>query len=99
MVPLKYPNNFWRNFEMPLINCEMNLDVNCSKNCVIAAKNRDQDIKCSITDTKLYVSVVTLSTQDNAKLREQLKYGFNRTINWNRHQSKESTERQNKYLD
>ena len=40
----------------------------------------------SITDTKLYVTVVTLSTHGNAKLLEQLKSGFKRTINWNKYQ-------------
>ena len=53
----------------------------------------------SITDTKLYVPVVTLSTQDNTKLLEQLKSGFKRTINWNKYQSKKSTEGQNQYID
>ena len=53
----------------------------------------------SINDTKLYVPIVTLSTQDNAKLLEQLKSGFKRTINWNRYQSKVSPERENHYLD
>ena len=52
-----------------------------------------------ITDTKLYVPVVTLSTQDNAKLHEQLKSCFKRTINWNKYQLKISPERQNQYLD
>ena len=37
----------------------------------------------AITDTKLYVPVVNLSTQDNAKLFEQLRYGFKRKIKWN----------------
>ena len=41
-VPLKYPSNFWRNFEMPLIDCEINLHLNWSKNCVIVASNVDQ---------------------------------------------------------
>ena len=52
----------------------------------------------AITDTKLYVPVVTLSIQDNAKLLEQLRSGFLRTINWNKYQPKVSTERQNQYL-
>ena len=55
--------------------------------------------KFLITDTKLYVPVITLSTQDNAKLLKKLKSGFKRTINWNKYQSKMSTERQNNYLD
>ena len=36
------------------------------------------------TDTKLYVPVLTLSTLDNAKLLQQLKSDFERTINWNK---------------
>ena len=53
----------------------------------------------SITDTKLYVPVVTLSTQDKEKLLEKLKPNFKITINWNKYQTKLSTERQNQYLD
>ena len=56
-------------------------------------------LKFLITDTKLYVPVITLSTQDNAKLLKKLKSGFKRTINWNKYQSKMSTERQNNYLN
>ena len=100
MVPLKYLRNFWRTLEMPLINCEITLDLNWSENCVIVATNvAAQATTFSITDIKLYVPVVTLSTHDNAKLLEQLKFGFKRTINWNKYQTKVSKERQNQYLD
>ena len=69
MVPLKYLSNFWRALEMPLINYEINLILTWSTNCVIVASNiANQNATFSITDTKLYVPVVTLSTQDNAKL-------------------------------
>ena len=82
MVPLKYLSNFWRTVEMPLINCEINLDLNCSKKCVVVATAVvDQSATFSETDTKLYIPVVTLSTQDNSKLLQQLKSGFKRTIN------------------
>ena len=85
---------------MPLINWEINLDLNWSKNCVIvAAAITHQGATFSITDTKLYVPVVTLLTQDNAKLLEQLKSGFKRTVKWNEYQSKISTKRPNQYLD
>ena len=47
--------------------------------------------KCSITDTRLYVPAVTLSTEDNTKLLEQLKHGFKRTTNWVKYQSNIST--------
>ena len=100
MLPLKYLSNFWRTFEMPLINGEINLDLKWSKYCVIVATNVvAQATTFSTTDTKLYVPVVTLSTQENAKLLEQLKSGIKGTINWNEHQSKVSTERQNQRLD
>ena len=59
----------------------------------------NQGVTFSITYTKLYVSVVTLSTQDNAKLLGQLKSGFKITIIWNKYQSKISTETPNRYSD
>ena len=65
---------------MFLTICEINLDLNWSKNCVILANNADQARTFSITDTKLYVPVVTLSTQDNVKLLEQLKSGFEKKL-------------------
>ena len=85
---------------MPLINCEINVDLNWSEKCIMVATNiASQGATFAIIDTKLYVPVVTLSTQDNAKLLEQLKSGFKRTINWNKYQAKVSTERQNQYLN
>ena len=87
IVPLKYLSNFWRTLEMPLINCEVNLILTWSKDCVIT--NSTGAGKFKITETKLYVPVVTLSTQDNAKLLQQLKSGFRRTINWNKYQSEQ----------
>ena len=53
----------------------------------------------AITDTKLFVPVVTLSTQDNEKLLEQLKCAFKRTINWNKYQFKVTTQAQSQYLN
>ena len=69
---------------MPLINCKINLILTWSDNCVLS--NNIKAKRFAITDTKLYVSVVTSPTQDNAKLLEQLKSGFKRTINWNMYQ-------------
>ena len=66
MVPLKYLSNFWRTLEMPLINCEVNLTLTC-----VITDSTDVGT-FEITDTKLYVPVVTLSTQENAKLLQQL---------------------------
>ena len=97
IVPLKYLSNSWRTLEMPSINCEVNLILTWSKDCVIT--NSTGAGKFAITDTKLYVPVVTLSTQDNAKLLQQLKSGFKRTINWNKYQSSIKTYAQNRYLN
>ena len=97
MVPLKYLSNFWRTLEMPLINCEVNLILTWSKDCVISSATGETKFK--ITETKLYVPVVTLSTQDNAKLLQQLKSGFKRTINWNKYESNIKTFAQNRYLN
>ena len=86
IVPLKYLSNFWRTLEMPLINCEVNLILTWSADCVIIYTNVANQIPTfTITETNLYVPVVTLSTQDNAKLLPQLKAGFKRTISWNKY--------------
>ena len=83
-------------FEMPLINCEVNLFLTWSSTWVIT--NATGEGRFTITDAKLHVPVVTLSTQDNAKLLRQLKSGFRRTINWNKNQSDPKTYAQNRYL-
>ena len=58
MVPLKYLSNIWRNLEMYLINCEVNLILTWSANCVITYTNiADQIPTFTITKTKLYVPV------------------------------------------
>ena len=69
MVPLKYLSNFWRNLEMLLINCEINLILSWFEKCVIASNTvANQATISAIADTKLSVPAVTLSTQDTAKL-------------------------------
>ena len=92
-VPLKYLSNFWRTLEMPLINCEVNLILTWSSTCVITDFNGAGTF--AITDTKLYVPVVTLSTQENTKLLQQLKSGFN----WNKYLSKPESFRRNANLN
>ena len=89
MVPLKYLSNFWRTLEIPLINCEVNLILTWSSTCVLIATNTpNQNATFAITDAKLYVPVVTLSTQENNKFFQQLKSGFKRVMNWNKYLSK-----------
>ena len=80
-MPLKYLNNFWRTLDIPLINCEIHLTLTWSENCVITSKvtreaNPDADPAVAainnpanavfkITDSKLYIPVVTLSAEDD----------------------------------
>ena len=100
MVPLKYLSNFWRTLEMPLINCEVNMVINIliwSSTCVIS--NSTGEVKFEITDTTLYVPVVTLSIKDNAKLLEQFNSGFKRVVNWNKYLSKPELLTQNPNLN
>ena len=100
MVPLKYLSNFWRTLEMPLINCEVNLILTWSSHCVLIATTvQNQTATFEITDTKLYVPVVTLSTQENTKFLQQLKSGFKRVINWNKYLSKPELLAQNPNLN
>ena len=99
-ISLKYLSNFWRTLEMSLINCEINLILTWSMNCFIVDKSlNNQASTFTITDTKLYVPVVTLWTKDNSKLPEQLKSGFKKSVNWKKYQSKVTIQEQNRYLD
>ena len=63
IVPLKHLSSFWKTLEMQLINCEVSLPLTWSSTCVIT--NSTGEGRFTITDTKFYAAVVTLSTQDN----------------------------------
>ena len=97
IVPLKYLSNLSRTLEMPLINSEVSLILAWSKDCVIT--NSTGEEKFAITETKLYVPVVTLSTRNNAKLLQQLKSSLKKTISWNKYESSRNTSAQNRYLN
>ena len=85
---------------MALSNCEVNLILTWSADCVIIYTNVANQIPTfTITETNLYVPVVTLSTQDNAKLLPQLKSGFKRTISWNKYLAKPELLAQNANLN
>ena len=79
---------------MPLINCKIDLTLKWSSTCVI--NNYTGARTFLITETKLYVPVVTLSTPDNAYLLQQWKSAAKRKINWNKHKSKPKTLAQNR---
>ena len=87
-VLLKYLSNFWRSLEMPLINCKVELLLKWIENCVLTTApigaNADatgaDSATFKITDAKLYVPIVTLSSEDNVKLSKLLSQGFKRPI-------------------
>ena len=102
---------------MPLNNCEVNLILTWSKNCVLTdmttqdavpaqegnptrpAINASTGSTFKTTDTKLYVPIVTLSTQEDNKLLRQLKTGFNWTIKWNKYRLEMSNKTKNNNLN
>ena len=109
-IPLKYLGNFWRAFNIPLISCEVSLELKWDKNCVITSLeqrdigggNRDNvptGATFAINDCKLYVPAVTLSKDDKIKLLTNLKSGFNREIIWNKYRSQMTTEAINNNLN
>ena len=74
---------------MPLIICEVELIFTWSAGCAIIYTDvANENPTFTITETTLYVPVVTLSTQDSSKLLQQLKSDFKRKINWNRYLAK-----------
>ena len=83
VVPLKYLSYSWRTLEVLLINCKIVLSFTWNENCVLSNVAGDPTFK--ITDTKLYVPLVTLSTEDNAKLSKLLTEGFKKSVYWNEH--------------
>ena len=109
-IPLKYLGNFWRALNIPLISCEVSLELKWDKNCVITSLeqrdigggNRDNAptvATLNITDCKLYVPVATLSKDDEIKLLTNLKSGFKTEIIWNKYRSQMTTEAVNNNLN
>ena len=95
VVTLKYVISFFRSLEMALVNCKIDLELTWHKDCMISSVNAadGQVVSFMITNTKLYVPVVTLSTKDNNNLTKQLNEGFKRTIYGNQYVSKPFTEK------
>ena len=111
VIPLKHLSNFWRSLNIPLINCEVELILTWSKNPVLAymtvraAQGDNPDsvsplrLRLQITDTKLYVPVVTFWKENYTKLLKQLKSGFQRTIKWDKYRSQMTVQSQNNNLN
>ena len=86
VVRLKYLSNFWRSLEIPLINCKVYLELNWIENCILSSA--ESSARFEITDAKLHVPIVTLSTKDSANLTKQIKEGFKRSVYWNSYETK-----------
>ena len=71
---------------MPLINCKIYLELNWNKNCVLSSTDGERTFK--ITNTRLHVPIVPLSTKDNVKLTKKLNEGFKRPVYWNEYKTK-----------
>ena len=87
VVPLKYLSNFFRSLEMPLISCNIKLNLTWKKQYVLS--NQAGDGVFIINDTKMYAPVITLSKEDNKDFIEQKNKGFQRSIYWNEYKTKE----------
>ena len=108
-IPLKYLGNFWRSLNIPLISCEVSLELKWNKNCVITSleerqvdagppvvrDNSPTGATLAINDCKLYIPVVTLSKDDETNLKS----GFKREIIWNKYRSQMTMEAINNNLN
>ena len=115
VVPLKHLSNFWRQLDIPLINCEVELILTWFKNCVLIDKstreadyNADpnvyeidnpEDATFKITDVELLFQLLICQKKKDIKLLEQLKPGFKRTIKWNKYRSQMPIQPQNNNLN
>ena len=116
-IPLKHLGNFWRNLNIPLINCEIYIELCWTDKSVLVRKvyrkaiaatattaavakiESPTDATFKITDCKLYIPVITLSTENENKLFEMLKSGFKRTVRWNKYMSYISNQVKNSNLN
>ena len=112
IVPLKYLSNFWISLDLPSINCEIELDLTWTKNCVIPERLKlfrevgdtpEEEVATTATgatyNAKLFVLVITLSQNHDIKFLENKKQGFKRTISLSKHKSETTTQPKNNNLD
>ena len=82
-IPLKHLSNFLKSLEMPLINCKIELSLKWHESCILSSAGTTATF--TITDTKLYVPIVTLKSEDNTILSKLLNEGFKRSIYLNKY--------------
>ena len=98
-IPLKYLSNFLRSLDLLWINCEVELGLLRTKNCVLVGHhNNITGVNFMIASTKLYVPTY-LSKNDNIKFLKNIKQGFKRTICWKKYSSEVTTQPKNNILD
>ena len=109
-IPLKYLGNFSRALNIPLVSCEVSLELKWNKNCIITSQHIGVNLDggntaaptnatLAINDCKLYIPGVTLPKDDEIKLLTNLKSGFTREIEWNKYRSQMTTEAINNNLN
>ena len=109
-IPLKHLGNFWRALNIPLLSCDVSLELKWNKTCVITTQQIGVNLDggntvaptgatLAINDCKLYIPVVTLSKDDEITLLTNLKSGFTRGKEWNKYRSQMTTEATNNNLN
>ena len=101
-------SNFWRSIDLPLINCEIELDLIWTRSCIISEISRTSIVignptarevatettaaTFQINNAKLYVPILNFSINDNIKFLKNIKQGFKTTISWNKYRSEITTQ-------
>ena len=99
-IPLKYFSNFQRFLDLPQINCEVELDLSLTRDCVLSKHHSNITwVTFQINNTKIYVPVVTWSVNGNIKFSENIKQKFKRTISWNKYRSEITAQPKSNNLD
>ena len=98
--PLSYLTNFWRFLDLPLLNCEVELDLKWSEICLLMEDDGNiTEATFQITSSKRYVPVVTFYINDCMKMLENIKQGFQMKKSWNKYRSEWTIQPKRKNLD
>ena len=103
VIPLEHLSNFWKNLNIPLINCvlidKLTRDANYDADSIVYKIYNPENATFKITDAKLYVPIANLSKENDIKFLEKLKSRFKRTIKWNKYRSQLSVQSNNSNLN
>ena len=78
IIPLKYLiSNYWRFLDLPLIKCQLELDLSWTKDCVFIQHHDNIEwVNVMMTSARLYIPIVTLTINDKIKFLENMTQGF-----------------------